>query len=784
MAVRTKTAAYALGNTVERQMAFTSVFNKTSGGVFTDLTSASANNTNADVTWTLASGDELYLGSSDNKFCALYIQTGGTTTGGTRTWQYWNGTAWTTMPTMTFSPGNANHTAGQNVGAWDDTACTGWAKTTINSVSAYWIRGVVGTAYPGTGSGSVITGAMYENLCTGVRGGTRTINIPETVSRTFRSVTLRIHYQAPYLANFDLFRLRLTLGAGSLTLIDDASLMNQALPLESTSLVVEYDITSSFTTSFTSTSHSLEVEAAALWRGVASTAGTNWVHWSAQLYISYDSDDDPAQNATQLNTLYIPFESLTSALGITQTTIGGTGGIPILTGGSGFIKEVTSPTIVEEAIVYIYNSQESGSTNYQFIGQVDSEAETTLSNFNVTNNSDYYMEVQWSRLDLSKSAAHDIKARVSNATGAAPVHVGGYIIVTYTYAASGITQRNMSLIIPVMQNPSYYRGTTSADAAITQTQFWIEETSPTLLASAVMMYINQAADPGSYLLACGAQTARSYIVTADVTVGPIPITQRFDSGGAAGSGLTFGRGLNTLTISSYVDTTPTNGGAEYGLIYLNYYAAVSSTARTTYARWLLKQWSWTVGVRQTVSFAFPIAETNYLLMSAGYVLTLYTLDTVRTGSISISKGSSAGWYNDTSGSGGSSDANIGYRMSDAGVIAAFKRYPTDPDVSRVDIETTRNYILETNSVRACVTVHLVYHDFAFTVSGQLANYSGDGSGITVNIYSKLIGKIGSVTTTTGGNYTFTWYDNTALDVWAEARQSGILLGRSDDGTAS
>lgn len=51
----------------------------------------------------------------------------------TTVWEYWNGSAWTS-----FSPTGTACTAGHNAVVW--TSLSGWATTTVNSVSAFWIR--------------------------------------------------------------------------------------------------------------------------------------------------------------------------------------------------------------------------------------------------------------------------------------------------------------------------------------------------------------------------------------------------------------------------------------------------------------------------------------------------------------------------------------------------------------------------------------------------------------------------------------------------------------------
>jgi hypothetical protein len=76
---------------------------------------------------------------------------------------------------------------------------------------------------------------------------------------------------------------------------------------------------------------------------------------------------------------------------------------------------------------------------------------------------------------------------------------------------------------------------------------------------------------------------------------------------------------------------------------------------------------------------------------------------------------------------------------------------------------------------------LTYHANTFTVSGNITGSSGGT--VNIEIFRSSSGeKIGSTTRVGNGTWTFTWYDNTE-NVFATAKESSTLLGRSDDGVA-
>ena len=112
------------------------------GASFTDETTAANNTTISDMTLLPATpevGDAYYFGLADAKFSTLQ-QNIGIPGEGTWTiiWEYWSGAAWVTC--VDIVDGTTGFTA---AAGWHDVTHTvqaGWAKTTVNTVEAYWIR--------------------------------------------------------------------------------------------------------------------------------------------------------------------------------------------------------------------------------------------------------------------------------------------------------------------------------------------------------------------------------------------------------------------------------------------------------------------------------------------------------------------------------------------------------------------------------------------------------------------------------------------------------------------
>jgi len=117
------------------------------GGVFTDETTPANEGTGGDVTLMPATeviNDAYYFGQT-GKFCGIQIDmtAAGVSTGGGAaaiTWEYWNGAAWVSLETAQFTDSSTGFTAGTGTYFVTFNPPSGWAQTTVNSQSAWWVR--------------------------------------------------------------------------------------------------------------------------------------------------------------------------------------------------------------------------------------------------------------------------------------------------------------------------------------------------------------------------------------------------------------------------------------------------------------------------------------------------------------------------------------------------------------------------------------------------------------------------------------------------------------------
>jgi hypothetical protein len=75
-------------------------------------------------------------------------------------------------------------------------------------------------------------------------------------------------------------------------------------------------------------------------------------------------------------------------------------------------------------------------------------------------------------------------------------------------------------------------------------------------------------------------------------------------------------------------------------------------------------------------------------------------------------------------------------------------------------------------------MNYTYHSNTFSVTGSVAGSAGGT--VELQLLRTADDKKLATTSSIGnGDYSFTWYDNTEK-VYVVARESGVLLGRSDD----
>lgn len=588
--------------------------------------------------------------------------------------------------------------------------------------------------------------------------------IPETVI-AFTSVFAEFGYQDAITATGGTVtehRLGLRLGAAAYTTVSETD--DIANSGENMSGVMgPYDFTSHFTTNWTGTSMTCDAQVY-----IDFSTGTTLVarNITVKLYVTYTYDDNPATNATQIKTVRIPLESLVGALSTTANSNIGSSQIPAL---NTFLAE-QSVTIRDYFFEIEGNvANNNTTTDFTISANVDAGTAKTFAVTEAALGSDTFLRLLWKPSSVPSTAStHNFQMWSTTARyNMAAVD----LVVTYEFNASTTVSNgrmNVSIVLPIeIASPLGYN--VSADASRFIRSIMCAESNPTLLHSAFRINFNAATSVAGLSFRAGAQSYRAYTHVANIVAGAFCLQQRIDSGGAQGAGFTLAHGFNEIVIDGYsTDTTDdvTNIG---GTITLNYQCDVPSqglgAAAHTVRKVLL---AWDAALTDLVrinNWSFSIPPANYWIVGAGFLFHQWssasmavTLD-VQANS---GEGKGAGYY-DIYADAMQSDAERAYTPVWMRGRDVFKRFPTDVDPDRLNIETARDYRLFTstttgNGLIAAITYHSITRTFSGTVSGYA---DADGAGLTVLIFrTDTMELIGEVTTTAGGAYTFTWYDDT------------------------
>lgn len=601
--------------------------------------------------------------------------------------------------------------------------------------------------------------------------------IPETSSRTFKSVIMEVTCRDAVTTTTAVSQTARLLGIklGATAFDDQTKTVTIANTGEHMSFAFRRDVTSYFESNFGSgSSQTCQI-------GVSFT-GASHINITAKLIITYEYEESLA--TTRIKTVRIPIESPTSILSSTLTEIG-TDQVPNL---DTFLPEASK--VYRDIFFQCHaNERSNAATDYSFELALDSEAATVFGNVEQGMNSSTFLTYIWKRTDMTTNSTHQFKARTTLTDRME--HLTTYLVVTYEYDVATTTNFMNSLLLPLGDVSGYLGGTNATDNSRLSRTFFIQEPGTiTLAQSGVMLTYNRSTTvPGTNVRA-GGQSYRTLTSNAFTTnCGGSVYMHRIDSGAAGGAGLTLARGENTITFDMYRTSNTINQSATNmnGLMFLNYTSDVYNTdedgahAHTTLWHIYSEPNSTEYGLSENTFTPTPpsIPESNYWLMGVGYnIYLMYTLTDGGYG-MKIQKASGDGWedlYESIiEGANERAVCMINIRGRDA-----FKRHPLDEN--GVDIETSRKYKIATpNQAKwSEVVMALTYHSITYTASGTISGYAGDGSGIVVDFFRSDNDEfVGSATSTVGGGFTFTWYDNT-INLYAVARESDSRVGRSAD----
>jgi hypothetical protein len=627
------------------------------------------------------------------------------------------------------------------------------------------------------GNAPVTAGTRYDSPA-------MTLYIPETASRTFRSVEMEVVVRDFYTTAASLTSWLLGVKLGAVAFNDVTTTLTITNSGDHTSFIFKRDVTSYFTTNFGSGASQTCQLACTI--GAVAMAPVVF-----RLLITYDYDD--AAQVTRSKTVRIPIESPTAQLTNVLTEIG-SNQIPAL---DTFCPEA-SKTYRNIAIVANYNDGGNAVTNYELVITLDSEAEVlnTTPAQQALNTAVYgrtafvrrYFDGSGvSQGTFDPSVTHQIKARSNNVTArySLPAIM---LVVTYEYDHSASTEILNSLVIP-LPNPECAL-TNNSNPDLLQAMVNVQEpTTITLRQSGIMFSVT---DLNSVTLSvkAGAQAAyRSYVLTAgSLQSGPYACMHRIDSGSAQGAYGTLARGFNTIDVNLYAAATGSGHGVS-ALMFLNYTSGKHSGGACCHNHSVYYH----IGapnnalsnyreITEASGTHFP--ESDYYVSGIGLEVTGVTLNgsaqalAIRAKSTNGLDAAPTRWFSVVS-EPLRTDGEIGAVWQFADMIQIFNRYPGDPRTMMLPKVASRVYAINTPITATLgMGVWITYHSIVYTCAGNLENYSGDGSGVLVTLYSQSPrARLASANSGVGGGYSIKWYDD-VNDVYVEAWQDDNRNGRS------
>lgn len=500
------------------------------------------------------------------------------------------------------------------------------------------------------------------------------------------------------------------------------------------------------------------------------TTATTLQNLDARIFITYVAKEQ----STRIKTVAIPLQGNTGGLSTSLTQYET---IPALD----TLLPEASKTYREIWFEVSGNSVSLSTTTIDLKLALDSETEYDTPSLSNGLNSACWERYIWSRNDMDTSTTHSFKARTSSTNNPfrclCPV-----LWVTYEYDHDSSTEVINSIQIPIVEEPGFIgNGTTNKSKELRQ--LYIQEPGTiTIKNSGVLLNWMSSTNIGNISISInGISSSFFSSVTPNLACGQFGLMDRkIDV-------VTFSRGLNNIYVDWY-GSVNNQGAGLAGIAFINYTSGIHEEGDGAHNKtlWFHMLDMTTASQASTISFSPPLICSCYWLNGIGYRWSQLT-DAADKGmvlNVEINSDESIEDGKETIFSQFSqSDAEMSYIDSWVRSRSYFKRHFNDADTSRLNLLTNRRYFTQSSdATHDTLTQLLTIHQIAYTISGTISGYSGDGSGITVELHRSDTDEcIGRTTTKTGGTYSFVWFDNT-IPVYAHV-VDGNKVGRSPNNNA-
>lgn len=615
------------------------------------------------------------------------------------------------------------------------------------------------------------TSAITDNTLTTMTQ--MTVYLPES-GKTFRSVvaTVSASITGTAAGNLTTRQLQCRLGAAAYTAHTNSNAVTNSG--EDIMAFHSVDLTAHFTANWSGTSMTFDSQV--LFDSAATTPGA--INACVTLSITYEYDDT---SATQIKTVRFPLNAPTTTLATAKP------GSPVDTLPALDTELPEASKVYRSMFTTVQGNvaNTANTTDLTITQQWVSSTAHTSGGFESALATDYWFRYVWncqSVIVTNTTQAYYIYANVARMN-----HLQIWLTVTYEFDATSSNDMFVSLMLP-NDFDSPMGGTTSADYQRTIRELFIQETGVVSKQIAYFPMWSQIGAISTLQFRVGTGSFVTYTDAAATVAGGNGAMVRNDSA------FTLARGRNTLNFDAYRSDAADFGWSLSGFWIVNYTAdkpaAGYGAANHTILWNLSATFDGAAATTKAIAATAPIIpETNYYMTALGIRLMVNQNGTTLASSFTC-------LFEKTSGEGGVQWL-VGYKDAVHGDVETglftvfgqikdfFKRWPGDPDSNRLDIETSRRWMIYNGQVGTAfyqLDLMITYHTITYAIAGDITGSSGGT--VTITAHRAATGeKVVSTTRSGNGSYSMTWYDNTE-NVFVEATENGILLGRSADGTAA
>ena len=453
---------------------------------------------------------------------------------------------------------------------------------------------------------------------------------------------------------------------------------------------------------------------------------TDWQKVYGWLDITYEFDINAGTNRIQ--TVCIPYESYNSYTPTTPTEIGT---LPQLTAEGGILNGYTTPVVRHHWIEVKGNSYFSNTNHYlqySFDGGTINDLPAMTGSLGTGLYETYLIDA--SALDTNTTHSFELGASIASRWPSIIVNEW----LTFEYTTTGTT-RVLNYIEVPLEFESGIRGTTEDVNSSFTREILIPEKNITQLNCAAEVNYFSNSGPFYIQIKGGTQASyKQYFQHGTVIAGSNAFQHRIDSGSSSGEGILLQSGLNNLSLFLYQTSTLrniTNLSGNFKLLYLSDVSTSGIDNHTQTIKSILRQpemisLGLTATANNTASLTIP--NDDYYVQTSGLQYYMYTPASSMGINIKarILPGEGVGeGYKSLYSDAYIGDQELSYTPMYVRARDEFRRYPGDPDTSRLDIQANREYIQTTSQGTRIVSANFstTYHGITHIISGSVTGSS-------------------------------------------------------------